>query len=33
MENQCKYENVIANWDEPLKKAQPYRLNKIKLDL
>jgi hypothetical protein len=27
MENECKHENVIAIWDEPLKKAQPNRLN------
>jgi hypothetical protein len=25
MENQSKHENVIAIWDEPMKKAQPNK--------
>jgi hypothetical protein len=30
MENQNKHENVIAIWNEPMKKVQPQRLlNKI----
>jgi len=25
-----EHENLIAIWDEPIKKVQPYRLNQMK---
>jgi hypothetical protein len=30
LEKYNKHENVIAIWDEPIKKAQPQMLNQMK---